>query len=94
MVEENVWIIIMAKRFNFKTKGYEPYTPPKYSEITRPPLPKNHPSLHKDLIQCACCGRFIIVESSYTSLAIKDESLENGYMICSTCYLKENTTWE
>lgn len=72
------------KRWNFKTRQYEPYSIPSNWNT---PLYSDH--MHEK-VNCACCGGELEYGRCYTSRRIHSEH-GFGYPVCAECYDEE---WE
>lgn len=73
-----------VRRWNFKTREYEPYEIPDDWKI------KTFCVDMDEIINCPHCGRELAFGDSYTSREIHTKH-GIGYSVCAECYAKE---WE
>ena len=69
------------KKYNEKTKQYEPYSVP---DSWHCPLTANF----KEAINCASCGQILEFGDGYTSMQIHND-YGFGYTVCEHCHEKE-----
>lgn len=66
-------------KWNYKTKKYDPYTPPAGARMM---------AELDEVIKCAECGGKVIYGNCYTSRTIHNR-YGLGYAVCSNCYTQE-----
>lgn len=74
-----------AKRWNYRTKKFEPYELPKGAVVM---------AGLNDVVQCACCRRPVRYGDTRSSVDIRTDS-DVGYAVCPECSTQEalNRLW-
>lgn len=74
----------MLWRWNYETHEYDLFPiKPEWHCVTT--------GRDDELINCPHCGKEMLVEQSYTSYEIQEQTYGFGYLICAECSNKE---WE
>ena len=76
---------MILNKWNYQEHKYKPYNIPSHWQV------RIYSKDLDEIINCASCGKEIVIGESYTSLEIHELTYGFGYAVCEECYEHE---WE